>query len=84
LKSQQEAELAESKKTYSIEQMLSLRQDNKSRPVNMALLDFPHKKRKHQFRQQPMSEIDKFTKNVGNIRILLNKLSESNFDVIQE
>ena len=50
----------------------------------MALLDFPHKKRKHQFRQQPMSEIDKFTKNVGNIRILLNKLSESNFDVIQE
>ena len=31
-----------------------------------------------------MSEIDKFTKNVGNIRILLNKLSEGNFDVIQE
>jgi hypothetical protein len=47
MKSLQETEEAESKKTYSIEFMLSLRQDNKSRPVNMALLDFPHKKRKH-------------------------------------
>lgn len=50
----------------------------------MALLDFPHKKRKTQFRQAPMSEIDKFNRNVGQIRILLNKLSEGNFEVIQE
>ena len=48
----------------------------------MALLDFPHKKRKTQFRQAPMSEIDKFNRNVGQIRIQLNKLSEGNFDVI--
>jgi len=34
------------KKVYSMQLMLSLRQDNKTRPVNMALLDFPHKKRK--------------------------------------
>jgi len=31
-----------------------------------------------------MSEIDKFNRNVGQIRILLNKLSEGNFDTIQE
>lgn len=31
-----------------------------------------------------MSEIDKFNRNVGQIRILLNKLSVANFDVIQE
>jgi len=34
------------KKVYSMQLMLSLRLDNKTRPVNMALLDFPHKKRK--------------------------------------
>ena len=50
----------------------------------MALLDFPHKKRKTQFRQPPLSDIDKFNRNVGQIRILLNKLSEGNFEVIQE
>jgi len=42
--------------------MLSLRNDFKDRPVNMALLVFPHKKRK-QFSK--MSEIDKFNSNVG-------------------
>jgi len=31
-----------------------------------------------------MSEIDKFNRNVGQIRILLNKLSEGNFEVIQD
>lgn len=82
LKTQIETEEAESKKVYSVAFMLSLRQDNKARPVNMALLDFPHKKRKAQFRQAPLSEIDKFNRNVGQIRILLNKLSESNFHVI--
>ena len=84
LKSEQETADAESKRVYSLQFMLSLRADNKQRPVNMALLDFPHKKRKTQFRQAPMSEIDKFNRNVGQIRILLNKLSEGNFDVIQE
>ncbi len=64
--------------------MMSLRATNKVRPVNMALLDFPHKKRKAQFRQAPLSEIDKFNKSVGQIRILLNKLSEGNFDTIEQ
>jgi len=38
--------MEQEKKVYSMQLMLSLRQDNKTRPVNMALLDFPHKKRK--------------------------------------
>jgi len=46
LKSEQETADAESKRVYSLQFMLSLRADNKQRPVNMALLDFPHKKRK--------------------------------------
>jgi len=50
IKTQQEQEEAESKKVYSVQLMLSLRPTNKSRPVNMALLDFPHKKKKGQFR----------------------------------
>ncbi len=49
----------------------------------MALLDFPHKK-KAQFRKAPESEIDKFNKSVGQIRILLNKLSEGNYDTIEQ
>jgi hypothetical protein len=49
----------------------------------MALLDFPHKKRKGEFRREPISEIDKFNQSVGQIRILLNKLSDGNFDVIE-
>ena len=64
--------------------MHNLRSENKTRPVDMALLDFPHKKRKAQFRQEPLSEIDKFNRNVGQIRILLNKLSAGNFDVIEQ
>lgn len=31
-----------------------------------------------------MSEIDKFNKSVGQIRILLNKLSEGNYDTIEQ
>lgn len=54
----------------------------------MAELDFPHKKRGSKFkgfrRNQPMSERDKFNKSVQEIRILLNKLSNSNFDVISD
>lgn len=45
----------------------------------MALLDFPHKKRR-----LAVSDIDKFSQNVGKIRTLLNKLSQSNFDTISK
>ena len=51
----------------------------------MAELDFPHKKRganMNGFRKKPMTEKDKFNKMVGEIRILLNKLSVNNFDTI--
>lgn len=61
--------------------MLNLRSQFKTRPVNMALLDFPHKKRKALTR---MSEIDKFNRNVGQIRTMLNKLSIGNFDTISK
>jgi hypothetical protein len=70
------------KKTYSLDFMLSLRSANRDRPVNMALLDFPHKRRKTDFRKQPLSEVDKFNQSVGQIRIQLNKLTQSNFDSI--
>ena len=33
------------KRIYTMEFMLTLRDKNKNRPLNMALLDFPHKKR---------------------------------------
>jgi hypothetical protein len=51
----------------------------------MAELDFPHKKRganMNGFRKKPLTEKDKFNKMVGEIRILLNKLSVTNFDTI--
>jgi len=51
----------------------------------MAELDFPSKKRGtnvNGFRKRPMTEKDKFNKMVGEIRILLNKLSQSNFETI--
>lgn len=56
----------------------------------MAELDFPHKKRGANLksggfqRKAPLSEKDKFNKQVQEIRVLLNKLSNSNFDVISE
>ena len=62
--------------------MLSLKNQYKDRPVNMALLDFPHKRRRNQFRQQQMSEIDKFNLTVKELRIMLNKLSKDNFETI--
>jgi hypothetical protein len=34
------------KKVYSIELMMSLRNENKERPANMALIDMPIKKRR--------------------------------------
>lgn len=63
--------------------MEGLRAKYKMRPVNMALLDFPHKKRKGEFRREPISEIDKFNTHVGEIRTLLNKLSAGNFETIE-
>lgn len=74
------------KKTYSIEFMLSLRDANKLRPPTMAMLDFPHKKRLARFnkdiQKSNKSDFEKFNETVGEIRILLNKLSSSNFEVI--
>lgn len=50
----------------------------------MAVLDLP-KKEKHNFsRKKPLTEKDKFNKTVGEIRILLNKLSGANFETIKE
>ena len=51
----------------------------------MAVLDLPKKDRGHTFsRKKPMTEKDKFNKMVGEIRILLNKLSGANFETIKE
>lgn len=83
-KQEEKDRLDDEKKTYSIDFMLGLRSQHKNRPVNMALLDFPHKKRRAQFRRAEESAIDKFNRHVGQIRILLNKLSTKNFDTIQK
>jgi len=51
----------------------------------MAELNFPHKKRgTNGFRKKPLTEKDKFNKTLGEFRIMLNKLSLSNFDVITD
>ena len=51
----------------------------------MAELNFPHKKRgTNGFRKKPLTEKDKFNKKLGEIRILLNKLSSTNFDTISQ
>jgi translation initiation factor 4G len=61
--------------------MLSLRATNKDRPANMALLDFPHKKKRQMKTQgDQMTEADKFNHTVRELRILLNKLSKDNFE----
>lgn len=44
------------KKIYPIEFMMSFRDKCKDRPANMALLDFPHKKRKNRIGTGEMSE----------------------------
>jgi hypothetical protein len=47
----------------------------------MALLDFPHKKKRQMKAQgEQMSEADKFNHTVRELRILLNKLTKDNFD----
>ena len=49
----------------------------------MAELDFPSKKKiSTRQRKDPLTEKDKFNKFVGDIRILLNKLSTNNFEKI--
>jgi hypothetical protein len=74
------------RRTYSIEFMMSLRDANKVRPPTMAMLDFPHKKRLARFNKDvktsTKSDFEKFNETVGEIRILLNKLSSSNFELI--
>tara|TARA_B110000285_G_C15004733_1_gene553232 strand:+ start:409 stop:765 length:357 start_codon:yes stop_codon:yes gene_type:complete len=73
------------KKVYTLEFIFSLKGENKKRPENMAELDFPSKKRGtnvNGFRKKVLTEKDKFNKMVQDIRILLNKLSKSNFDTI--
>jgi len=62
---------------------MSLRAANKMRPENMTELDFPHKIRPV-LRKKPLTQEDKFNRMVGELRILLNKLSRSNFDTIKE
>jgi hypothetical protein len=75
------------RKVFTLEFFFSMRQTNKQRPTNMAELDFPRKKRGtnfNGFRKKPLTDKDKFNKMVGEIRILLNKLSINNFDTIQQ
>lgn len=76
--------LEQEKRTYSIDFMMSLKDANKQKPVTMALLDFPHKKRLARFNKdlKIKSDFEKFNETVGEIRILLNKLSSSNFQTI--
>ena len=74
---------------YSLELIFSLQPHNKLRPPNMSELDFPHKKRGSNLkggfnRKAPLTEKDKFNKQVQEIRVLLNKLSNSNFDTISD
>lgn len=71
------------KKVHTIEFMLSLKNQFKDRPTNMALLDFPHK-RKRNLRQRELTETDKFNMTVKELRIMLNKLSKDNFDSISK
>lgn len=66
---------------YTIEFLLSLRNQFKDRPSNMALMDFPHKRRRN-LRQRELTEIDKFNMTVKELRILLNKLSKDNFESV--
>jgi hypothetical protein len=71
------------RKTYKLEFMLSLKEKNKERPLDMGLLDFPHKKgRKRKMKTGDLTEGDKFNNTVKELRILLNKLSNDNFDKV--
>lgn len=73
------------RKTYTLEFIFSMKNEFKQRPENMAELNFPHKKRgTNGFRKKVLNEKDKFNKLLGELRILLNKLSMSNFETISE
>jgi len=51
----------------------------------MALLEFPHKKKRHIRSQgEAMTEADKFNATVRELRIMLNKLSKDNFDSVSK
>lgn len=63
--------------------MLSIKNQFKDRPPNMALLDFPHKRRRN-LRLRELTETDKFNMTVKELRIMLNKLSKDNFDSISK
>lgn len=65
-----------------------MREQCKSRPNNMALLVLPHKKRQVKLNNASLHGAEKethnkFTAQVGKIRILLNKISAKNFDKVQ-
>lgn len=49
----------------------------------MALLDFPHKKKRN-LKKGDMTEADKFNFTVRELRIMLNKLSNDNFETVSK
>jgi MIF4G domain len=67
---------------------MSFRPNHKDRPSNMALLDFPHKKKRklavNAGGKNQMTEADKFNYTVRELRILLNKLSKDNFETLSK
>ena len=68
--------------------MMSFKDRCKSRPSNMALLMLPHKKRQVKLNQgaelvgPERDAQNKFTTQVGKLRMLLNKISKENFDKV--
>lgn len=99
LKSEEKDHQQDQAKTfrYTIEEMLALREQNKTRPEGMVLPELQlrdniqfKKKRAHKksgeydLRANPASKFDLLNENVMEIRNLLNKLSETNFDKISK
>ena len=86
-KKQLDKELEEEKsKTYSIDFIMSMREDNKLRPANMAFLILPHKKRTVNLPKNPSQvspEQEEFQKRVGKLRSVLNKISNDNFERLE-
>lgn len=62
---------------------MSFKNQFKDRPANMALLDFPHKKKRN-LKKGDMTEADKFNFTVRELRIMLNKLSNDNFETVSK
>ena len=63
---------------------MSFKNQFKVRPPNMALLDFPHKKKRNLKKGDAMTESDKFNYTVRELRIMLNKLSNDNFETVSK